>query len=162
MDISFQCPECRQLLEADPANAGSQISCPVCGKPILVPAPEHEAAPAAPAAAAPPPPSQTAAPGERHFSVPVRDVPTPSLIEKPKKPLDAVVKDSDRQIRIRCIRRAECIEVGHDRFEEVVTEFLQKIGEANIISTNTVSYSSVDLGSRQILNDFGILIVYRG
>ncbi|MBM3822310.1 MAG: hypothetical protein FJ404_05340 [Verrucomicrobia bacterium] len=92
----------------------------------------------------------------------MRETPAPSLIEKPKKPLDAAAKEMDKSIRVRCIRRQECIEVGHDRFEEIVTAFLQKVGEANVINLCTVNYSYVDMGSRQILNDFGILITYRG
>lgn len=160
MDISFQCSECGQLLEADPANSGSQIQCPACNKTILVPYPET---PAVAAESAPPQPApHEATPGEKHFSVPVRDTPAPSLIEKPKKPLDAAAKEGDKVIRVRCIRRQECIEVGHDRFEEITTAFLQKVGEANVINISTVNYSYVDMGSRQILSDFGVLITYRG
>jgi hypothetical protein len=65
-------------------------------------------------------------------------------------------------MRIRCIKRTECVEVGKDHFDEVVTEFLSKVGEANVVSINTINYSAIDLGTRQILTDYGLLIVYRG
>ena len=49
-----------------------------------------------------------------------------------------------------------------DHFDEKVTAVLQKIGEANIISLNTVNYTHLDLASRQLVSDYGVLIIYRG
>jgi hypothetical protein len=60
------------------------------------------------------------------------------------------------------VRRIDCVEVGHDRFDEVVTDFLAKVGEDNIISVNTLSYTYVDIGSQKLLTDYGVLVVYRG
>lgn len=157
MDITFHCTECNQELETDASAAGSQITCPACNKTITIPHPDATNLRHINAMA-----SSAAAKEERHFSVPVRDEPTPVLIEKPKKPLEAAAKEGSGNIHARCIRRVECIEVGHDRFEQIVTEFLQKVGEGNIISITTVNYSYVDMGSRQILSDFGVLIIYRG
>jgi hypothetical protein len=52
--------------------------------------------------------------------------------------------------------------VGHDKFDEVVTNFLVRIGETNIISINTLNYTTLDIGSQKIMTDFGVMIVYRG
>jgi hypothetical protein len=56
----------------------------------------------------------------------------------------------------------DCVEVGHDRFDEVVTNFLGKIGETNIVSITTISYSHVDISSQKLLNDYGVMIIYKG
>ena len=50
----------------------------------------------------------------------------------------------------------------HDKFEEIITNFLSKLGEDNIISINTLNYSFLDIGTQKLLTDFGVLIVYRG
>jgi len=43
-----------------------------------------------------------------------------------------------------------------------VTEILNQIGESNIVSINTISYSYVDLSTKQLLADFGVVIIYKG
>ena len=65
-------------------------------------------------------------------------------------------------MRTKTIRHTDCIEVGHDKFDEVLTAFLHKVGEDNIISINTLNYSFLDIGTQKLLTDFGVLIVYRG
>ena len=85
-----------------------------------------------------------------------------SLIEKPLVPLEAAAKDTDKKIKVKTIKHTDCIEVGHDRFDEVLTNFLQKIGEPNIISITTVTYSHLDIGSQKLLEDFGVMVVYKG
>jgi hypothetical protein len=107
--------------------------------------------------------TSAAAKQEYHFSVPVRDVPTEVLIQKPAQPLEAAARaDADKKLRVRCIRRTDCVEVGKDRFDDVVSEFLQKIGESNIVSITPLTYTHMDLGTRQMLTDFGVMIVYKG
>ena len=59
-------------------------------------------------------------------------------------PLEAAAKDTDKKIKVKTIKHTDCIEVGHDRFDEVLTNFLQKIGEPNMISITTVTYSHLD------------------
>jgi hypothetical protein len=44
----------------------------------------------------------------------------------------------------------------------VVSEALAKIGEADLISINTINYSYIELGTQKLLTDFGVLIVHRG
>ena len=97
-----------------------------------------------------------------HLKVPVRDAPGEMLITKPPPPLEVAAKESDKRIRTKTIRRIDCVEVGHDRFDEVVSDFLAKVGEANIISINPVTYTHIDIGSQKLLTDFGVFIVYRG
>jgi hypothetical protein len=169
MDVIFSCPKCEQELAVDSSGAGSEINCPSCGEPIIIPQPERPVArpgldtdgsraevhPVNPIA------SSAAAKVEMHLRVPVHKTPTESLIEKPLLPLEAA-KDADKRIRTKTIRHTDCIEVGHDRFDEVVSNFLGKIGEANIISLNTITYTNLDIGTQKIMTEFGVLIVYKG
>lgn len=172
MDIIFNCPKCSQELEVDAAGAGEEITCPACGEKIRIPtdapaAPPRDAGgegqsnwgkPGRPMA------SSAAAKVEMHLKVPVRtEGKAESLIAKPLAPLEvAAVKDSDRKLKIKTIRHLDCVEVGHDKFDEIVTNFLGKIGETNLVSITTIAYSHVDISSQKLLTDFGVLIAYRG
>jgi DNA-directed RNA polymerase subunit RPC12/RpoP len=170
MDVIFNCPKCEQELAVDSSGAGTEINCPSCGEPIVIPQPERgapprpdsnsslprmEAHPVNPIA------SSAAAKVEMHLRVPVHKTPAASLIEKPLAPLD-VAKDGDKKIKTKTIRHTDCIEVGHDRFDEMVSNFLVKVGEANIINISPIAYSHIDIGSQKILTDFGVLVVYKG
>jgi hypothetical protein len=115
-----------------------------------------------PAPTASPIASSAAAKVELHLKVPVRDTPAESLIGKPKPPLEAVQKGAGKRLRSHTIRHASCIEAGHDKFDEIVSKFLQEITEANIISIHTISYEHFDVGIQKILTDYGMLVVYRG
>jgi hypothetical protein len=44
----------------------------------------------------------------------------------------------------------------------VVSEVLGKIGEENIMSITTISYSYIEMGTQKLLVDFGVMIIYRG
>jgi len=44
----------------------------------------------------------------------------------------------------------------------VVTNFLGRVGEPNVISITTLSYTHLDIGTQKLLTDFGVMIVYRG
>ena len=181
MDLIFNCPSCNQELEVDASGAGEEIRCPECGETIRIPAPDAAtaaaAAAAAPAAggAAPPPggwapggthggaiASSAAAKIERHLKVPVHSAPAEKLIAKPLVPLEVAAKETDRRLRVKSIRHVDCVEVGHDRFDETVTNFLGKVGEANLVSITPLSYTHIDVASQKILTDYGILIMYRG
>ncbi len=166
MDLVFNCPKCQQELEVDSAGAGEEINCPSCGSKIKIP---NQGEPGvltedtkyfqqpinAMAASA-------AAKIERHLKVPVRDKPSEVLITKPNVPLEVAAKESDRVIKVKCIRHIDCVEVGHDKFDEIVSNFLAKIGEAHLVSINAINYSHIDIASQKLLNDFGVLIVYKG
>jgi DNA-directed RNA polymerase subunit RPC12/RpoP len=170
MDVIFNCPKCEQELAVDSSGAGSEINCPSCGELIVIPEPSPVAASRAPGA---PPPrmeahpvnaiaSSAAAKVEMHLKVPVRSTPTESLIEKPLAPLEVAAKETDKKIRVKTIKHTDCIEVGHDKFDEFVTNFLVKVGESNIINITTLTYTHLDIGSQKLMTDFGVMIVYRG
>lgn len=172
MDVVFNCPKCEQELAVDSSGAGTEITCPSCNEPIVIPTPESvtirpglDGAPAAPRVEANPVnpiASSAAAKVEMHLRVPMRSTPTESLIEKPPPPLEAAAKETDKKIRVKTIKHTDCIEVGHDKFDEVVSNALIKIGESNVISISTLTYTHLDIGSQKLMTDFGVMIVYRG
>jgi hypothetical protein len=65
-------------------------------------------------------------------------------------------------MRVKTIRHTDCIEVGHDRFDEFVSNFLQKIGESNVVSITPMTYTHIDIGSQKIMTEYAVMIVYRG
>jgi DNA-directed RNA polymerase subunit RPC12/RpoP len=168
MDIIFNCPNCDQELAVDQTGAGTQIECPSCGETITIPSAAKGtsgALPSAPIGLTPTASaitSSAAAKVEMHLKVPVRDKPAEPLIGKPRPPLEVVQKGAGKKLRIRTIRRASCIESGHDKFDEKVTEFLQEVGETNIVGVHTISYEFFDVGVQKIMVDYGLLVVYRG
>lgn len=157
MDVLFSCPNCKQQLEAASSMAGTSIACPACNQSITIPA-----ADAVNVRAGNPTAASAAAKEEHHFQVPLREGPSEVLIEKAKPPLEVTARDGDKTLRIKTIRRTDCQEVGKDRFDEIVSELLDKIGEHNIVSITPITYTHIDLGSRQLLTDFGVLIVFKG
>lgn len=168
MDIIFNCPNCDQELAVDQSGAGTQIDCPSCGHALTIPTQGKVTTGSLPPV--PPPPSKTASPITAsaaakvplHLKVPVRDKPSELLIDKPKPPLEVVQKGAGKRLRIHTIRRASCIESGHDYFDDRVSEFLNKIGETNLISIHTVNYEHFDVGVQKIMTDYGLVIVFRG
>ena len=172
MDVIFNCPKCEQELAVDSSGAGTEIRCPSCNEPIVIPAPESVVAPAGGdgGAGAPrfevhpvnPIASSAAARVEMHLRVPVHTTPAESLITKPLAPLEVAAKETDKKIRVHTIKHTDCIEVGHDKFDEVASNFLAKVGESNIISITTLTYTHLDIGTQKLLTDFGVMVVYRG
>jgi hypothetical protein len=172
MDLIFNCPKCEQELEVDSSGAGSEIRCPSCNEVITIPATEPlvvqaggEGSPGAPRLEAHPVnaiASSAAAKVEMHLKVPMHSTPTESLITKPLVPLEFAAKETEKKIRVRTIKHTDCIEVGHDKFDEVVSNFLIKIGEPNIVSITTLTYTHLDIGTQKLLTDFGVMVVYRG
>lgn len=154
-------------MAVDNSGAGSEIQCPSCGEKITIPSTTAAVPESAPMAqmgtgASHTISSSAAAKVEMHLKVPVRDKPGEVLIAKPKLPLEAVAKGADKKVRIRTIRRVQCIEAGHDKFDERVTEFLNEIGEANLIGIHPVGYTHFDVTTQKILEDYGIIVIYRG
>jgi DNA-directed RNA polymerase subunit RPC12/RpoP len=167
MDVIFKCRHCGQELEVDASGAGTEIECPSCRGKIVIP--EAEGQPEAPQSEAPSPgpriidamASSAARKEEKHFSVPVHDEPTESLITKPLVPLEVAAKEAIK-LRVKTIRHSDCVEVGKDHFDEVVTKFLEKIGETHLVSITPITYMHQDLASRHWIDDYGVLLVYRG
>lgn len=173
MDVIFNCPKCEQELAVDSSGVGSEIDCPSCGESIVIPEPSGvprtgAGIPTLPPEAvrlsanpANPITSSAAAKVEMHLRVPSNKAPE-VLIAKALAPLEVAAKESDRKMRVKTIKHTDCVEVGHDKFDEVISNFLLKVGEANIISINTLSYTHLDIGTQKLLTDFGVMIVYRG
>jgi hypothetical protein len=157
MDIIFKCPHCEQELEVDAGGAGSTLECPACSNIITVPAADSDGATAAPPR--PPPPQ---APAEKHFSVPVSATAGEALITKAKRPLEIEAREGDKKMRIKTFKRSDCQEVGRDKFDEKVSEFLEKVGQTNIVSINSINYSTIDMATHSTLQDYGVLIVFKG
>ena len=161
MDIVFNCPDCGQQLEVDAAAAGSQIECPACSNQISIPV-SGAAEPVLQIAPAPPAVANAEARMERHFAVPQHKKEAEALIQKPAAPLATAAKEAENKpLRIKTIKRGDCQEVGKDKFDQTVTDFLSKIGESNIVSMHPVSYTHVDIESRPV-TDFGLMVIYRG
>lgn len=184
MDIIFNCPNCEQELEVDSSGAGSQIDCPSCAETITIPqvgtpgtrtsakqsgdipvpggggiptiAPTPTANPLHPMA------TSAAAKVVKHLKVPVHDKPAESLIAKPLPPLEVSAKETDKKIRVKTIRHTDCIEVGHDKFDEFVTNFLAKVGESNVVSITPLTYTNLDIGTQKLMTEYAVMIVYRG
>lgn len=156
MELNFHCEHCKQELAAELSAAGATIQCPTCGAQLTVPQPD-----AANIRAHNPIASSAAAKVEHHFSVPVHDGPTEMLVKKGVAPLEAAVRESEKGVKIKCIRHTDCIEVGHDRFDEIVSSFLAKIGEGNLVNLSTFNYTHYDIGTQKLLTEYGVMIVYR-
>jgi DNA-directed RNA polymerase subunit RPC12/RpoP len=158
MDIVFKCPHCQTELEVEADAAGETIPCPACNKEIRIPASNGGTPP-------PPPPSRLPTPEakeEKKFAVPVSNKPVEPLIQKALPSLEAQAKsDGKKIIRLKTIRHSDCKEVGHDNFDAVVTEFLNKIGEENIVSITPINYSYVEMGTQKLITDFGLAVIYR-
>jgi DNA-directed RNA polymerase subunit RPC12/RpoP len=141
MDIVFHCSKCSQELAVDETAAGEQIDCPSCSEKLTIPRVSEQ--PAAPPPPPPPPkPPPPPPPAHKPLSVPVHAGPSEKLVKKTEAAAPAVA--GKRQLRIRCIKRINCVEVGHDLFEEKVAHFLEKIGEENVVSLHAVNYGYVD------------------
>ncbi len=171
MDVIFNCPKCEQELAVDSSGAGTEIECPSCGESIVIPEPQSvlprggipTEAPAARMEAHPVNPiaSSAAARVEMHLKV-RSDKAAESLIAKPLAPLEVAAKDTDKKVRVKTIRHTDCIEVGHDRFDEIVSNFLIKVGEPNVVSITPLTYTHLDIGTQKLMTEFGVLIVYKG
>src|SRR5579859_3492003 len=168
MEIIFNCPHCEQELSVDADGAGEQIKCPTCGETITIPEKSTKVTPdstpiGTPGAGPVNAMSKSAAARvELRLKVPVHASPEAPLIEKPKPTIEAVAKGADKRIRIHTMRRAQCMESGHDKFDEKVTAYLNQIGDANIISIHPISYEIFDVGTQKVMVDYGVIMVYRG
>lgn len=109
-------------------------------------------------AAATPHATPAAAEAHKPLSVPRREGPQESLV---KKTVHAEDLHEEKKIRVRTIKRGSCVEVGHDLFDEKVTEFLNKVGRENIIHMSAISYGAMD-STGHMLPDYGIMVVYNG
>jgi len=175
MDVIFDCPNCDQELAVDSEAAGSEIECPTCSTVLTIPDAEdakstsNETTVATHTKLAP---GQTGSTGSMassaaakeivHFQVPQREGGSEILVKNTSKPLDVAAKESDKKIRVKTIRHTDCIEVGHDRYDEMVTLFLQRVGRENIVSISPINYTHIDMASKALMSEYGVSIVYIG
>ena len=159
MDIVFNCPHCGLSLEVDQDAAGQHFDCPTCQKSVTVPT----------AAAVPIKTALTGTAGstpsprdEKRMAVPSSQKPIESLIQKPNKSLELAAKESKPGMRVKTIRHSDCKEVGKDTFDEVVSDFLNKIGDQALVSITPINYSYLDIATQKLLADFGVMVIYRG
>ena len=173
MDIVFNCPHCSLEIEVDQEASGQEFDCPTCQKTLTVPdaqvptAQPVDAQPVVPpspmaAQTSPAPPSSVPSLGEKRMVVPVSPKSVESLIQKPNKSLDLAAKESKPGMRVKTIRHSDCKEVGKDKFDESVSDFLNSIGDQNIVTIHPITYSYFDIVSQKILTDFGVMVIYRG
>jgi DNA-directed RNA polymerase subunit RPC12/RpoP len=172
MDVIFNCPKCEQELAVDSTGAGTEINCPSCGETIVIPTPESvvsqpgvDKGVGAPRVEAHPVnaiASSAAAKIEMHLRVPDHKTPAASLIVKPLVPLEVAAKTSDKGVRVKTIRHSDCVDSGRDKFDEVVSTFLSKTGEPNVISIAMINYTHLDIGTQKLMTDYGVMVVYRG
>ena len=158
MDINFKCRHCSQELTVEASGSGTEIQCPACGETIVIP--NVDALHGAPHIINAMASSAAAREGEKHFAVPQHEKPAESLITKASRPLEAAAHEGV-QLHVKCIRHYDCVEVGKDHFDEIVTNFLNKIGEQHLVKIETFNYAHRDLETRDWVTDYGVFIVYR-
>lgn len=172
----IDCPECGEKFRVPPPAKPKPRPVPVVVKsaapaapaahpapaPAAAPVPAAAAPPASPAAAtapeAPKPEAKPAAPEHKPLVVPHHTGPSESLV---KKVAHAEHKNEAPKIRVKTIKRGACVEVGHDLFDEKVTDFLNKVGQENIINISPIGYGAMD-STGHMLPDYGIMIIYKG
>lgn len=142
-DINFNCPSCRQELTADAAMVGQEITCPTCNEMIII---QDQ--------------SGLRASGAR-LVVPSVGTGADDLIGKPNRPLEAAAKAAIR-MRFKTIRHHEHVKDGKDGFDEVVTKFLDSVGEPHVVSVEPIQYTHIDNEGKQPMIDYGVMIVYKG
>jgi hypothetical protein len=54
------------------------------------------------------------------------------------------------------------VDSSKDKFDQVVSDLLQKIGEKHLIALYPVSYSHVDPVSQKLVEDYGVMVYFRG
>lgn len=155
MDIVFNCPFCNQELSVDETGAGAEIPCPSCSEVLLVPSSEFSNLVTTPSESPEPTPNK-----DTRSIARAAESSAPAQILKPNRPLDATAK-GDKKPRLKTFRRQDFIKDGKDRFDEAVTEFLQKVGSDNVVSAHPISYSYVAKEGGQVLTDYGVIVIYR-
>ena len=174
MDIVFNCPSCRQELEVEESGSGSEIDCPNCGDTITIPEPSPKNIRAMPATsatgmlegAAPSGGGVLNTPGaeearSKHIRVPVGKR-SAARIEPPKPTLEMQAKMLDRKYRVKTIRNGDFEAHGPGAFDAAVAEFLNRIEEGSLVSVHPVQYTHHEGKTSTLLQDYGVVIVYRG
>jgi hypothetical protein len=175
MDIIFDCPSCEQELAVSEEAVGSEIECPTCATILTIPEAEdakatsdeqnlvtHTKLAEGQSTTTGSMASSAAAKEIVHFQVPQRASGGELLVKNTSKPLDVAAKESDKKIRVKTIRHTDCVEVGRDRYDEIVTSFLQRVGRENIVSISPINYTHIDMATKSLMSEYGVSIVYIG
>jgi len=155
-DLNFNCSQCGQNLTTDESLTGSEIECPSCSKPIKIPSAGDENVKKVEAEPPAPPASQE--PEPKKLAVPVHEGGKVQLKKESTKKEEEI--SGDGKIRVKTIKRGDCIELGQDRFDEILNQFLEKFTREQIISVQSVNYAHFDPTTQKYLDDYGALIVY--
>ena len=154
-DLNFDCPHCGQNLTTDESISGEQIDCPKCSKPFEIPKPGEQNV----TVIEYPPPKEEPKSDAKKYSVPVHEGKPEVLVKS--KAVEEELMSGDGRICVKTIKRGECIELGHDKFDDVLNEFLAKLNRDQIISIQSVNYAHFDPSTQKYLNDYGAMIVYQ-
>jgi len=155
-DLNFDCPQCGQNLTTDESLSGSDIECPSCDKPISIPAADDPNVKRVEADALTPP--VTDEPEPQKIAVPVHSGGEELLKKASSKKEEEITGDG--KICVKTIKRGECIELGQDKFDEILNQFLEKFTRDQIISIQSVNYAHFDPTTQKYLDDYGAMIVY--
>ncbi len=69
--------------------------------------------------------------------------------------------ETQKKIKLITLKHTQFLEMGKDLFDQRVSEFLDEIGEENLIDTHAISYEHVDMTTREIIVDYGLIVIYR-
>ena len=156
-DLNFNCPQCGQNLTTDESLSGSEIECPSCSKPIEIPSAGDENVDRTEAEPAPP---VTAESEPKKLAVAVHEG-GEELLKKSSAHKEKEKEISgDGKICVKTIKRGDCIELGQDKFDEEVNNFIGKFSREQIISVHSLNYSHFDPTTQKYLPDYAALIVY--
>ena len=156
-DLNFNCPKCGQNLTTDESLSGSDIECPSCSKPIEIPSVGDENVDRIEAEPAPP---VTAESEPKKLAVAVHEG-GEELLKKSSAHKEKEKEISgDGKICVKTIKRGDCIELGQDKFDEEVNNFIGKFSREQIISVHSLNYSHFDPTTQKYLPDYAALIVY--
>ena len=168
----IDCPNCGEKLVI-PEGKPDPESTPETDSPASADATE-KAGGESPAPAPPKGEEKKAEEPPKKLAVPIRSKDAPkerleefdhkgvkSKAEREKEKEQKAGEKKDKQICVKTIRRNQCLEMGHDNFDDTVGEFLRSIGQEAVINISTTSYSYFDSQGKP-LSDYGVLIVYKG
>jgi hypothetical protein len=65
------------------------------------------------------------------------------------------------ELQLVTFKHTQFLEMGKDLFDQRVTEFLQRVGEQNIVVIHPISYQHIDMSTLQVVIDYGVIVVYR-
>ena len=158
-DLNFDCPHCGQNLTIDENQSGEQIDCPTCSKPFEIPKPGDQNVKLLSNKESS---SEETESDEKKYSVPVHEG-KPEILVKSKKSNQAIEEESiegDGRICAKTIKRGDCIELGQDKFDEALNEFLGKLKREQILSVHPVNYAHYDPATQKYLDDYGAMVIY--